>query len=187
MAQVQCPNCGGYKTDMKIEPIYGETLPLTHSERKSRWIAWLLFGGFTIPLIPVYFIALGVLRIVDAMRWTDLSGLIRLLVFVPMSPFLIGSPPFFLNIIWGAILWFALFKIIKGKQPIKRTIHHYTCWLCGYKWDWEPGTPLPSVTVRPDLIAKGEQRLEEEQRLAEEQARGNAVAQDILRRQGVIK
>ena len=57
------------------------------------------------------------------------------------------------------------------------------CYLCGYKWEWQVGTPEPSINVRPDLMAKGEQRLREE----EESARGNAVAQDILRRQGVIK
>jgi hypothetical protein len=39
--------------------------------------------------------------------------------------------------------------------------------LCGYRWHLDPGNPPPQVQVRPDLIARGAQRLEEQQRLAE--------------------
>jgi hypothetical protein len=43
-------------------------------------------------------------------------------------------------------------------------IYNYECKLCGYKWAWREGTPLPIINIRPDLIAQGEQRLEEERR-----------------------
>jgi hypothetical protein len=62
-------------------------------------------------------------------------------------------------------------------------IYHFTCWICGYKWDWQTGTPKPTIKVRPDLIAAGEQRLREEEAAANA-ARANAIAQDVLRRQG---
>jgi hypothetical protein len=50
------------------------------------------------------------------------------------------------------------------------TIYHYTCSLCGYKWPWRTGEPLPPVQIRPDLIAKGEERLEQERRQWEDAA-----------------
>lgn len=43
------------------------------------------------------------------------------------------------------------------------TSWYCACQLCGYRWSWSPGTPLPSVNVRPDLIKAGEQRLREEE------------------------
>jgi predicted RNA-binding Zn-ribbon protein involved in translation (DUF1610 family) len=33
----------------------------------------------------------------------------------------------------------------------------YYCSICGFHWVWEEGTPYPPITVRPDLIAKGEE------------------------------
>jgi hypothetical protein len=42
-------------------------------------------------------------------------------------------------------------------------LYRYLCHLCGYRWTWRTGTPYPPVTVRPDLIAKGEQKLQEEE------------------------
>lgn len=44
--------------------------------------------------------------------------------------------------------------------------YHFLCKLCGYRWHLDPGDPAPAVTVRPDLIAKGEQLLIEEQNRA---------------------
>jgi len=55
-------------------------------------------------------------------------------------------------------------------QELERTeVYHYYCLLCGYRWT-EP--PKPEVTVRPDLIAAGNQRLEQEaaKRKADEEA-----------------
>lgn len=49
------------------------------------------------------------------------------------------------------------------------------CLICGYKWSWEPGDPWPEATVDPDLIAKGNARLEQEE---EEAARQRAADWD---------
>jgi hypothetical protein len=50
-------------------------------------------------------------------------------------------------------------------------IYYYTCYLCGYKWEWDTRTPRPEVHIRPDLLAKSAQRLE-----AEEERRRQAAA-----------
>ena len=55
-------------------------------------------------------------------------------------------------------------KIVKAIRKVEhREKYHYGCQLCGYQWEWEKGNPLPSVTVRPDLIANGERRLKEQE------------------------
>jgi len=36
------------------------------------------------------------------------------------------------------------------------------CKICGNRWSWETDNP-PTVNVRPDLIAMGEQRLREQE------------------------
>jgi transposase-like protein len=56
----------------------------------------------------------------------------------------------------------------KGELYVPRNVtvarlYRYLCHLCGYRWTWRTGTPYPPVTVRPDLIAKGEQKLQEEE------------------------
>lgn len=39
----------------------------------------------------------------------------------------------------------------------------FSCNLCGYQWEWMIGTPLPEVTVRPELITAGSIRLAQEE------------------------
>jgi hypothetical protein len=41
--------------------------------------------------------------------------------------------------------------------------HTFECLLCGKRWYLRLGEPSPGATVRPDLIARGEQRLREEE------------------------
>jgi transcription elongation factor Elf1 len=73
-------------------------------------------------------------------------------------------------LITGTFIW-GLSTYLKADK-IKR--YHHTCWLCGYKWIRREDEPLPPVNIRPDLIAKGEQKLEEE--AAEEEQRQHAAA-----------
>ena len=61
---------------------------------------------------------------------------------------------------WGLGLLIMLFK--QFTKPKDGSLE-YRCDLCGYQWQWKPGTPYPSIRVRPDLIAKGEQKLREEE------------------------
>ena len=46
---------------------------------------------------------------------------------------------------------------------------HFQCLLCEHEWDWEKGAPLPLIHHRPDLQARGEQRLKEELDKAEKE------------------
>jgi hypothetical protein len=46
---------------------------------------------------------------------------------------------------------------------------HCKCLLCEYEWDWELGAPPPLIHHRPDLQARGEQRLKEELDKAEKE------------------
>lgn len=64
----------------------------------------------------------------------------------------------------------------------KKKMYWYKCLLCGYQWTWKTGDALPIVHDRPDLRQVGEQRLQ-----AEEAAMAHHVAEDTLRRQGIIK
>ena len=150
--QVQCPNCGGYRTEtIRAEPIYGKLVPFTDKEKRARWFGWFLFGGAGIPLLLLMSCGLAGLNLVGG---GGLQGSITLFSLVCF--------PLFLALIWSGILYFLLFKLSKGTRPVEATIYHYACWLCGYKWNWHLGTPMPEVRVRPDLIAKGEQHLREQ-------------------------
>jgi hypothetical protein len=50
---------------------------------------------------------------------------------------------------------------VNGRRPNTKTnVYSYLCDLCGYRWSWRKGAePWPDGHVRPDLIAKGEQKL----------------------------
>jgi len=61
------------------------------------------------------------------------------------------------------IVFIAIFLRLPGVKKIA-TRYWYRCYLCGYEWSWRSDEPKPQVTIRPDLIAKGEQRLEEERK-----------------------
>lgn len=112
MAQKQCPNCGGYKTE-KLQ---------TTAEFLNSWTAAILVILF---------------------MWT---------IIVP-------------------VLYFAAFYAESKKPP---QTPRYRCNLCGYIWEQKPGEKL-DVTVRPDLIAKGEQKLREEEEKRKELARHAAA------------
>ena len=93
MAQTQCPNCGGFKTESDRDSAIGTTLTL---------------------------------------------------MFVTVGLYIAFFPIWLLH--------------ISSSDPSK-----WTCKLCGYRWVQKPGEVLPT-TVRPDLIAKGEEKLREEER-----------------------
>lgn len=48
--------------------------------------------------------------------------------------------------------------------------YDFSCLICGYRWEWREDQKWPEVHVRPDLIAKGEQRLSEEERKRQQDA-----------------
>lgn len=138
--QVQCPSCGGYKSDSTltlIDPKTGKKVPSTTCGGIILVIAIAFLGGQGIaPFIPSDF----------------------------------GIPFIVLTL---AIVLFLSYKIATTPTAAeKRATSHYKyhCNICGYKWEWHEGQPRPKVNVRPDLIAQGEQRLEEERRKQQEDA-----------------
>ncbi len=147
--QVQCPNCGGYKTEtVKVEDVSTKET-VSSDERKRNTTTWL-------KAFPVY-IVLGLIFISIGV-WVNDSG---------NSPFLICGGIFFIV--------FPLYMIPRSmSQKTKRVrigqIYNYYCYLCGYKWSWTSGTSLPKVNIRPDLIEQGNQRLEAEHRKQQEDA-----------------
>lgn len=57
--------------------------------------------------------------------------------------------------IWIPILFFYYLFIYPGRAASEDD--HMRCQICGY--EWRRGDPQPEVTVDPDLIAKGEEKL----------------------------
>ncbi|HLZ80886.1 MAG TPA: hypothetical protein VKP04_04580 [Ktedonobacteraceae bacterium] len=51
--------------------------------------------------------------------------------------------------------------------------YKFKCVLCGYSWKMDEGEAQPEVTVRPELIAKGEDRIAKQQQQAAAQWKAN--------------
>lgn len=131
MSQIQCPNCGGFKTKSKKEDMK-EEMPITREDQR-RVMAWLA-------LITI--IAFLGVTAAQGVKQGTLAALIALVGF-------------------GFIYLYETDGGTRKVQKVGKGFLH-TCMLCGYKWWWNPGDPKPQVTVRPELIQKGAQRLEEE-------------------------
>jgi len=151
--QVQCPNCGGYKTTSETTPIT-QKVSLSSSQRKEQ-------------------------------RKTGLTCLSLLVGFTFIISLLVGDWGIFTLIAAMVIVGVPIVLLIESFQRNPMTtktvgyVYHSTCLICGFHWDWREGQEKPEVHVRPDLIARGEQRLREEAQQAEI---ANRVAQDILNR-----
>ncbi len=140
---MQCPNCGGYKTDVeKVESI----------------------GAYT----------------KDTPGRNMLAAFVGIFIGLPIMLFLTcAAIAFFIMIITiplGMILWQVAQSIPDYiNNAIKRYEEHIKkyllkCELCGYSWVWRTDQPYPFIQIHPDLIAKGEQRLEAERRKQQEDA-----------------
>jgi len=156
--QVQCPNCGGYKTETRTTLVdRRSSKPLLIQPQAAMWMI-------------VFSVALC------------FSGFITLIVWKDQSPWLCLGSAFLASIILFVlpVAKYGLTSIILFVLSVNRTwseagyeVYHHRCYLCGYEWSRREDEPLPPVTVRPDLIAKGEQKLEEE-REEEERRRRDA-------------
>lgn len=67
------------------------------------------------------------------------------------------------SITCGAILLAVPTFLVLNKTATRIIGKVHRCDLCGYIWRQLFDEPSPPVTIRPDLIAKGEQRLKEEE------------------------
>lgn len=138
MAQAQCPNCGGYKITYTD---ITRLVPATSKEKVKRIVR-----------IQVLVVVLCVIYVIgDSMNQ-----------LLPR-----------LSVDWGClsiavVLDFIISVWAFTRKSTKTVGYRYSCELCGYQWDWYIGTPWPEVTTRPDLIAKGAQRLQQQE---EEEAR----------------
>lgn len=54
----------------------------------------------------------------------------------------------------------------RARQNPKPT--KYLCELCGFRWEHAQGDPMPTATVRPDLMARGAQDLERRRRMMDD-------------------
>jgi hypothetical protein len=160
--QTQCPNCGGYKVHeklIKIDPKTGKSPELLKS-RES------LGCGFAFLMVLLYFFLLMVLSKLYDMIFSGSSVILGLIVLA--LPFLVIIP---LYINQNANLNQAKERAYdQFNQAEKRADKYFNffCDLCGYKWEWREGTPLPKVKVQPDLIAAGSKRLEQEAKARQE-------------------
>lgn len=133
--KVQCPNCGGYKTQVHTTVIDRK------SGKPADQIGCLGWGLITLLIIG----AVGYL----------ISGGERVLSLA--------------SVILGILLAIFLHSLtlIRNDAKVRKANriekYDYTCDLCGYEWSRRADESLPPVTVRPDLIAKGAQKLEEEE------------------------
>lgn len=180
MAQVQCPNCGGFRVSVSNET--QERRPTKAKTTYAQWRKKIV----TIALIAqVIWVCAFLNQHASCSNSSSGCGTA-------------SSPIIWLVVLGLPTIIGALWIIVKGPAVAKQAsvgefytntteliskTFAYTCQLCGYKWSWTTGTPLPTVTVRSDLMEKGEQRL----RAEEEAMRGNVIAQENLRRQGIIK
>jgi hypothetical protein len=141
--QVRCPNCGGYKINSKkirMDPRTGNSIA-------PKFIKVILYLG--LPFLGL-FIVVGLLAIISQVF---LGGDFSIDIFM----FLLG--------VVGLIFFIASIKALRiysQTEKLAYILYKFNCILCGYIWDWQMGEKWPEVHVRPDLIAKGEQRIEEE-------------------------
>jgi len=168
--QVQCPNCGGFRTrTISKDSIYapGKTRPPTLGVKLGR-IGCILFTA----LVSSY-IALGIFLTLTLGRYIGPTSEEGMRVF---SVIMFGIP-LTVALLVGVAMWRRVMPSpMRVQGPFIGTMYNYECYLCGYKWSWRTGTPKPQVHLRPDLIAAGNQRLEEERRRQAEQAEAAAAA-----------
>ncbi|MDP2673647.1 MAG: hypothetical protein Q8Q00_01930 [Dehalococcoidia bacterium] len=140
MAQIQCCNCGGYKTSW-VSSRYFELKTGREGTPRGNW-PWaaytLWFLGALVVAIPV---TVGLAQ-------GDPSSFGGLLVLA------LWSAPFLAIAYWNET---------KPRKEMLREECGYSCDICGYTWTSGQGEPAANITVRPDLIAKGNQLLEEEE------------------------
>lgn len=155
--QVQCPNCGGYRVrDPETIGDFEERDPSSAEVGFSTilYLGAALFCGFLV--WAAFYVAVGIILVMVGWRVTEGGELIGVATVIAIIPAAIVSFKYFRHLAHG----------VRRDKVLHRADSHlrYSCLLCGYEWDWRPGTARPTVTMRPELIAAGQQRLEEEQR-----------------------
>lgn len=143
MAQVQCPNCGGFKVSGEKIHIDPKTKRKISTSGCGSWvIASLLWLCLMIAGGAIF----GNTSTSDDNRLAGVLylGCVGLSFVIP-------------------IVGLVLMERNRSDTLAKAiTTYKYSCLLCGYAWEWHEGEPWPEAHIRPDLIAKGEERLQAE-------------------------
>jgi hypothetical protein len=142
-AAYQCPNCGGYKTD--AESIMGdETVEIPYINR----FTWL--NNISLGCLIYIGLVIGMMFIFGHLSYSN-----------GLSIFIFGFPLLFAIVIPIINNNKIKEKAQRGeKRRMNRPVaigYHYHCTICGNKWTWFKGDPIPQVTVRPNLIAMANQ------------------------------
>lgn len=140
MAQIQCPNCGGYKVSEEKRTVIASEKRYVDSSSSGRMK--LLQTGVAVFLL----IAFGAFLQGNTL-YGCLAGLIAILF------------------VWAA--WLLFRNGVKQDVPTIVRYEFY-CELCGYRWTWRSNEPYPHITINPTLVQQGEQRLEEKRREQED-------------------
>ncbi len=138
--QVQCPQCGGYKVVetnvIKTKQKIVHEIPFEKRKKEAITSAVIL-------------IPLGIFLMIVSFSGLGPGGLVFILILLPMV----------------IIPFIALLQLPKAKKegvfrthPIIEKVEsiEYLCNICGKRWNWYPGKPVPSIPTRPDLLVKAE-------------------------------
>jgi hypothetical protein len=136
--QTQCPNCGGYKITYQKTPIQQRVLLSDSVRRMGRIIMFII----AVPLLGA-------------------SVLVMILGFVfgvDLDMCSVGSPVFAVGAV--IVLLIAVFNPdwAMTYPKVIGNIYHFSCDICGYRWEWHEGQPVPPVNLHPGLIAKGSEK-----------------------------
>jgi len=138
----QCPNCGGYKVSTTTTSV-GEN---------REFFSMIMDKRTLIPGIVIGLIVGVVATIRNPLEWA------YTFCYPILIPILFAVIAGFINGITSRI----------KRQPNRferlPIVQDHNCALCGYQWRTGTGISSPKVTVRPDLIRRGAERLEEERR-----------------------
>jgi len=142
MAQVQCPNCGGFKIDegrIESDPTTGKKVSISGC---GSWVAGIVVAVIAMACIAQAFASPSY----GSPRYDQATA--NLLGY--------GSLAFAIGL--GVLVVVLMERGRITALARANTIYNYYCQICGYRWSWRAGDPLPQVTVRPDLIAKGSEK-----------------------------
>ena len=134
MSEKQCPNCGGYKLTQKsywVDKDTGDRIENSHVDKRT---------GKPLHRMSIF--------------WIFLLPCIVLLVTFWIMKWLV-EPQAALTV--AAIAGFLMIPIFGREKPLPNAREKiaYNCTLCGWQGSFAAGAPWPTVTVKPDLIAKG--------------------------------
>jgi hypothetical protein len=135
--QVQCPNCGGFKTNIdRIRKANPATRREYANIRDFGWIIVIICAGL--------FSGLLMFNNIGSQDGSSIKGMGIFIILLA----LVG-------------LFFIFYLIRRRKDAVNK--YYFHCTICGYQWNRLETEPEPPVTIRPDLIQKGDEELKKQQ------------------------